>query len=295
MRFAAIDIGSNAIRLLFSNVYDTTSGPIIKKASLIRIPIRLGEDSFNLNRITEEKVGKLIKSMQAFRNLMEAYDVISYKACATSAMRDAQNGPEVIKRIFMESGVQLHIIDGESEAQLIFETHIAESLDPSKNYLYMDVGGGSTEYTIFKNEEGVKSKSFNIGTIRLRDNLVKKGVKEEMDEWLKEMGKKYHPELVIGSGGNINKLFKMSGLPSMKIMKNAKIKQLKEFLESHSLEDRIEKLGLRPDRADVIIPAAELFLNTLKQAKVSGVLVPKVGLADGIIHQLYQEYKLDQK
>ena len=137
MRFAAIDIGSNAIRLLFSNVYETTSGPIIKKASLIRIPIRLGEDSFNLNRITEEKVGKLIKSMQAFRNLMEAYDVISYKACATSAMRDAQNGPKVIKRIFKESGVQLHIIDGESEAQLIFETHIAESLDPSKNYLYM--------------------------------------------------------------------------------------------------------------------------------------------------------------
>lgn len=295
MRFAAIDIGSNAIRLLFSNVYETTSGPIIKKASLIRIPIRLGEDSFNLNRITEEKVGKLVKSMQAFRNLMEAYDVISYKACATSAMRDAENGSEVIKRIFKESGVQLHIIDGESEAQLIFETHIAESLDPSKNYLYMDVGGGSTEYTIFKNEERVKSRSFDIGTIRLRDNLVKKGVKEEMDEWLKEMGKKYHPELVIGSGGNINKLFKMSGLQSMKIMKDAKIKQLKEFLESHSLEERIEKLGLRPDRADVIIPAAELFLNTLKQAKVSGVLVPKVGLADGIIHQLYQEYKLDQK
>jgi exopolyphosphatase/guanosine-5'-triphosphate,3'-diphosphate pyrophosphatase len=291
LRFAAIDIGSNAIRLLFSNVYETSSGPIIKKASLIRIPIRLGEDAFNLNRITEEKIVKLIKSMKAFRNLMEAYDVVSYKACATSAMRDAENGPEVIKRIFKESGVKLHIIDGESEAQLIFETHIADALDSSKNYLYMDVGGGSTEYTIFKREERQMSRSFDIGTIRLRDNLVKEGVKEEMDAWLKEVGKKYQPELVIGSGGNINKLFKMSGLPNMKVMKNAKIKQLKEFLESHSLEERIEQLGLRPDRADVIIPAAELFLNTLKQAKVSGVLVPKVGLADGIIHQLYHEFK----
>ena len=155
----------------------------------------------------------------------------------------------------------------------------------------MDVGGGSTEYTVFRNEEKVKSKSFNIGTIRLRDNLVKEGVREEMNVWLKDIAKKYKPELIIGSGGNINKLFKISGLPHMTIFKKAKLQQLKEHLESFSLEDRIEKMGLRPDRADVIIPAAELFLNTMRQAKIGGVLVPKVGLADGIIHQLYHEYK----
>jgi len=291
LRFAAIDIGSNAIRLLFSNVYETQSGPIIKKASLIRIPIRLGEDSFNLNRITEEKEAKLIKSMLAFRNLMEAYDVVSYKACATSAMRDAENGPDVIKRIFKKSGVQLNIIDGESEAELIFQTHIADALDASKTYLYMDVGGGSTEYTVFKDGEKVIARSFNIGTIRLRDNIVKEGVWDEMNTWLKMVGKKFDPDLVIGSGGNINKLFKLSSLPPMKILKNAKLKHLKEHLESFSLEDRIEVLGLRPDRADVIIPAADLFLNTLKQAKISGILVPKVGLADGIVHKLYHDYK----
>lgn len=291
MRFAAIDIGSNAIRLLFSNVYETESGPIIKKASLVRIPIRLGEDSFNLHRITEEKQLKLIKSMNAFRNLMEAYDVISYKACATSAMRDAENGADVMKKIYKDSGVQLHIIDGQAEAELIFETHISDALDPTKTYLYMDVGGGSTEYTLFKDGEKLNSRSFNIGTLRLRDNLVKEGVKEEMDKWLRKIAKNYEPDIVIGSGGNINKLFKLSGLPPMQLFKNAKLKHLKEHLESFTLEDRIEKLGLRPDRADVIIPAAELFLNTLKQAKVSGILVPKVGLADGIIHQLYQEYR----
>lgn len=291
MRFAAIDIGSNAIRLLFSNVYETSNGPIIKKASLIRIPIRLGEDSFNLNRITEDKEGKLIKSMLAFRNLMEAYDVISYKACATSAMRDAENGAEVIKRIFEQTGVQLNIIDGDSEAQLIFETHIADTLDAAKTYLYMDVGGGSTEYTLFKDGEKLLSRSFDVGTIRLRDNIVKPGVHEDMNEWLKMVGRKFDPDLVIGSGGNINKLFKLSGLEPMKLLKNAKLKKMTEHLSSFSLIDRIEVLGLRPDRADVIIPAAELFLNTLKHTKVNSILVPKVGLADGIVHQLYNEYK----
>lgn len=291
LRFASIDIGSNAVRLFFCYVFETTLGPVFKKASLIRLPIRLGEDSFHQHEIEEHKIEELIAALKSFQHLLTAYRVISYRACATSAMRDAINGRELIQRIKKETGIAIEVIDGESEANLIFDNYISHKLEDMDTQVFMDVGGGSTEFTVFYKEERVLSKSINIGTIRLKDNLVSKQIWIELKSWLALVKKEYKPKSIIGSGGNINTLFKLSLLHPMVPLSARRIKKIHKKLKSLTYDEKIALLNLRPDRADVIIPATELFLFALSKSGAKEIIVPQVGLVDGIVHRLYNEYK----
>lgn len=291
MKFAAIDIGSNAVRLLLSHVYDNNGNTQFKKEELIRIPIRLGEDSFLNGRISPDKEKKLVTAMKAFRNLIDVYDAIDYRACATSAMRDAENRWDVIDRIRQEAGIKIELIDGKTEADIIYSNHIEEHLDKSNSYLYIDIGGGSTEITLFSKGKAVVSQSFNIGTIRMLHNQIDKEYWSYFKNWVREITKGHKPLIAIGSGGNINKLFRMSGRKNNKPVSTAKLRSLYEMIESYSYDDRIRVLGLNPDRADVIIPASKILLTILKHAEIEKALVPQIGLSDGIVHQLYETYK----
>ena len=294
MKFAAIDIGSNAVRLLFSNVYDDNGVTYFKKAELIRIPLRLGEDSFLNGKISQKKVDKLVTSMKAFKHLIDVYEAIDYRACATSAMRDADNRWDIIERVRKEAGIKIEIIDGKTEADIIFANHIEEQLDKNNAYLYIDIGGGSTEITLFSKNKAVVSQSFNIGTIRMLHNQIDKEYWNYFKNWVKEVTKGYKPLLAIGSGGNINKLYRMSGRKLNKPFATSKLKSIYELLESYTYEERVKILGLNPDRADVIIPASKILLSVLKNAEIEKVIVPQIGLADGIVHQLYEKYKEQQ-
>jgi exopolyphosphatase/guanosine-5'-triphosphate,3'-diphosphate pyrophosphatase len=291
LKFAAIDIGSNAVRLLLSHVYDDNGTTHFKKAELIRIPIRLGEDSFLNGKISEEKEDKLVTAMKAFKHLIEVYDAIDYRACATSAMRDAENRWDVIERVRKEAGIKIEIVDGKTEADIIYSNHIEEHLDKNNSYLYIDIGGGSTEITLFSKNKAVVSQSFNIGTIRMLHDRIDKEYWNYFKNWIREITKGYKPLIAIGSGGNINKLFRMSGRKINKPLPTAKLKSLYELIDSYSYEERIRILGLNPDRADVIIPASKILLSILKHAEIDKVLVPQIGLSDGIVHQLYEKYK----
>jgi exopolyphosphatase/guanosine-5'-triphosphate,3'-diphosphate pyrophosphatase len=291
LKFAAIDIGSNAVRLLIGNVYESESGPIFKKADLVRIPLRLGEDAFLHKKISDEKINKLVLAMKAFRQLLDFYEIEEYKACATSAMREAGNAIDVIKHVAHESGIAIEIIDGKTEAQIIYSNHIAENLNGDTNYLYIDVGGGSTELTLFSKGQLVASKSFNVGTIRFLNNIVPKELWAEFKEWIKKETKEFHPVTAIGSGGNINKIFKMSRKKQNRPLSFKKLTELHEFLNSYSLKERIEILGLNPDRADVILPAAKIFLTVMKAAEINKIYVPQIGMADGLIHLLYENHQ----
>jgi exopolyphosphatase/guanosine-5'-triphosphate,3'-diphosphate pyrophosphatase len=291
LRFASVDIGSNAVRLFFGYVFETQAGPVFKKASMVRLPIRLGSDSFHNKAIDREKIDDLISAMHGFTHLMEAYSVISYRAVATSAMRDASNGKIVVAEILEKTGVNIELIDGDSEAALIFENHIAEKLGTSDAFIYMDVGGGSTEFTLFKDGQKIKAHSFNIGTIRLKDDLVENNTWIAIKTWLDSIKKEYKPTQIIGSGGNINTLFKLTELKHMAPLPKRQIEHWLKVLKKLSFDEKISELGLRPDRADVIVPATELFLLAMDYSGCKQVIVPKVGLADGIIHQLYDEYK----
>ena len=291
MRFAAIDIGSNAVRLLLCNVYDQDGEPVFKKAELVRMPIRLGEDAFRFKRITEEKKEKLAKTMKAFKLLIDVFGAVDFRACATAAMREADNGPEVIRYIKQQSGIEIEIIDGKTEAQIIYSNHIEEHLDHDQSYLYIDVGGGSTELTLFARNKVVASQSFNIGTIRLLHDQVSKESWSYFKDWVKEKTIPYYPLTAIGSGGNINKLFKMADKKENKPLTLAKIQEVYSFLKEFSVEDRITRLGLNPDRADVIVPATKIFLTVMKTAVIDKILVPQIGLSDGIIHLLYEKNK----
>ena len=291
MKFAAIDIGSNAVRLLFSNVYEDNGIVYFKKAELIRVPLRLGEDSFLHGKISEKKIEKLITSMKAFKHLIDVYDAIDYRACATSAMRDAENRWDIIDRIRKEAGIKIEIIDGKTEADIIFSNHIEEHLDKSNAYLYIDIGGGSTEITLFSNNKAVVSQSFNIGTIRMLHNQIDKEYWNYFKKWIREITKGYKPLIAIGSGGHIHKLYRMSGRKLNKPFATSKIKSLYELLESYTYDERIKIVGLNPDRADVIIPASKILLSVLKNAGIEKLIVPQIGLSDGIVHQLYTKYK----
>ena len=290
MKFAAIDIGSNAIRLLFSNVYDDGNTVYFKKAELIRIPLRLGEDSFLNGKISEKKIEKLITSMKAFKNLIEVFDAIDYRACATSAMRDAENRWDIIHRVEKEAGIKIEIIDGKTEADIIYSNHIEEHLDKNNAYLYIDIGGGSTEITLFAKNKAIVSQSFNIGTIRMLHNQIDKEYWNYFKNWVREITKGYKPLIAIGSGGNINKLYRMSGRKLNKPFPTAKLKTLYELLESYTYEERIKIIGLNPDRADVIIPASKILLSILKNAGIEKIIIPQIGLTDGIVHQLFEKY-----
>ncbi len=291
MKFAAIDIGSNAVRLLFSNVYDDNGITSFKKAELIRIPLRLGEDSFLNGKISPKKTEKLITAMKAFKHLIDVYEAIDYRACATSAMRDAENRWDIIDRVRKEAEIKIEIIDGKTEADIIYSNHIEEHLDKNNAYLYIDIGGGSTEITLFSKNKTVVSQSFNIGTIRMLHNQIDKEYWNYFKNWVREITKGYKPLIAIGSGGNINKLCRMAGRKLNKPFAASKLKSLYEVLESYTYDERVKILGLNPDRADVIIPASKILLSVLKNAQIDKIIVPQIGLSDGIVHQLYIKYK----
>lgn len=289
LRYAAIDVGSNAVRLLIADITHSENGFGFKKNTLVRVPLRLGDDAFLDHKISARKIEDLIKTMQAFKNLMDVYQVTKYLACATSSMREAQNGLEIIQMIKEKANVDLEIIEGQREANIIYANHIEDDLDIKKNYLYIDVGGGSTELSVFVNKVPVASKSFDIGTIRILDNQDKEETWEEMRLWVKEQTK-YHKNLAgIGTGGNINKLYKMANEKEGMPLTFLKLKSLYNQLNSHSLKERIQIFNLNPDRADVIIPASEIFITLMKWTGIKQIHVPRVGMADGIINLLIEE------
>lgn len=290
MVFAAIDIGSNAMRLLFCRVYKVDGKPHFSKEELIRMPIRLGEDVFLYGKISEEKANRLITALRGFSELIKAYGVVAHRAVATSAMRDASNGDEIIEKVKKETGLNVEIIDGKLEASLVFSNHIEELLNPKNAYLYIDVGGGSTELTLYFNNKVIAAKSFNIGTVRMLLDKVEKNEMEEMKIWLKKNTIGIHPLYAIGSGGNINKIYKMSGKKETKHLSYDKLKGLYEMLNSYTYQERIERLDLKPDRADVIVPAAKIFLTVMKTADIERVYVPQIGLSDGLVHELYDKH-----
>jgi exopolyphosphatase / guanosine-5'-triphosphate,3'-diphosphate pyrophosphatase len=289
-KLAGIDIGSNAIRLLISNVITKKkeSEPIFKKSALVRVPIRLGTDSFIDGKISEETKIRIIKAMDAFRLLMEIHGVEKYKACATSAMRDASNGVAITNEILEKTSIKVDIIDGKEEASIIFSADLSAIIENEKPYLYVDVGGGSTEITLFSNGEIINSKSFKIGTVRLLNG--KEAVQDiwhDIEVWIKENTQSLENISLIGSGGNINKIFKLSGKPMGKPLSLIYMKAHYQFLKKMTYHQRISELGLNPDRADVIIPATKIYLSAMKWSGAKNIFVPKIGLADGIIKKLY--------
>ena len=288
MIFAAVDIGSNAMRLLFCRAYDVNGKPHFSKEELIRLPIRLGEDVFLNGKISEKKAEKLITAMRGFRELIKVYEVDGYRAVATSAMRDASNSNEIIERIKKEADLNVEIIDGKLEAQLVFSNHIEQLLNPKHAYLYIDVGGGSTELTLYSNHKVIAAKSFNIGTVRLLLDKVDKDEWENMKEWIKKTTLGIKPLHAIGSGGNINKIFKMSKKDN-KNLSYSKLKGIYDMLNSYTYQERMDVLGLKPDRADVIVHAARIFITIMKTADIEDIFVPQIGLSDGIIHDLYDK------
>lgn len=287
--YAAIDIGSNAVRLLVSTITEQKGREEtdFRKTSLVRVPIRLGEDVFKESIISDKNIERMVDTMQAFNLLMKSHGIEKYKACATSAMREAKNGAEVVEKIKAKTGVEIEIIDGNHEAAIIAATDLHELIKNDCNYLYVDVGGGSTEYTLYSGGKTVASRSFKIGTVRLLNNLVEDGTWEEMEKWVRETTKPYKDIDLIGSGGNINNIFKTSGKKEGKPLSLAYIKKYNELLNSLSYEERIMDLQLKSDRADVIIPASKIYLNSMKWARADNIFVPKIGLADGIIKSLY--------
>lgn len=289
-KLAAIDIGSNAVRLLVSNVITERNGnePSFRKSALVRVPIRLGADTFINKTISEDNTKRMIKAMEAFKLLMEVHGVQKYKACATSAMREAKNGVAVCDEIFEKTSVQIDIIDGKKEAAIIFSTDLTNIIKTDRSYVYVDVGGGSTEITIFSNGKIVNSKSFKIGTVRLLNKKTSfKDVWENIEIWLKGNTQFLKKPALIGSGGNINKIFKLSGKLLGEPLSLIYMKAQYQFLKEMSYEDRVTELGLNPDRADVIVPATKIYLSAMKWSGAKKIFVPKIGLADGIVKSLY--------
>lgn len=292
-KYGAIDIGSNAIRLLISNVILTKENePKYRKVSLIRVPIRLGQDVFTKGKISLENQNRMINAMKAFRLLMNVHNVKTYKAFATSAMRESKNGNKVVCLVEEKSGIKINIINGETEARIIASTDLKELIDGDKSYLYVDVGGGSTEFTFFYNGKIIDSKSYKLGTVRMLDKTSSKINKitfKDIEKWIKKTSKSLPRLSLIGSGGNINTIFKRSGTPYGKPLSYIYMNAHYKFLKEMSYEERISELGLKPDRADVIIPATKIYLSAMKWSKASKIYVPKIGLADGIIRSLYLE------
>ncbi|MGB0368589.1 MAG: exopolyphosphatase [Flavobacteriales bacterium] len=290
MKFGAIDIGSNAVRLLITNVHESEAGPIFKKSSLVRVPIRLGEDVFVNGFISEKKQRKMVQTMGAFKLLLDVHGVVSYRACATSAMRNAANGEELVEEISEVAGIDIEIIQGKKEADIIFSNHFEEQLFKDRSYLYIDVGGGSTELTVFSNNQPIASRSFRIGTIRLLNNKVEPAYWEKLLNWVEENTKGLGKLDGIGSGGNINKLYKMSEIVGGEPMSRKQLKKQHVMLREMTYDERITKLGLNADRADVIVPACEIFRAIMKRAKIKDIIVPQFGLSDGMTRLLYEDY-----
>jgi len=290
MRLAAIDIGSNAARLLISDVSDNYGKPEFNKINLVRVPLRLGFDVFDHKEIPLEKIDMILHTIRAYKHLIEAYEVDHVKAAATSAMRDAVNSQDIIRRVKDETGIDIEIIIGGYEASLIYENHIAENMDTEHAYLYIDVGGGSTELTFFAGNKLLFSSSFNIGTIRLLKNQVSVAAWDTMKEYVRRETRNYSDRIVaIGSGGNINKVFSISKRKECNPLHIELLKDYYKEFSSFSLADRMRIYRLREDRADVIVPALLIYVNTMRWAGAQEIYVPKIGLADGLIQHLYAD------
>ncbi|MBK6964679.1 MAG: exopolyphosphatase [Bacteroidales bacterium] len=291
MLFSSIDIGSNAVRLLFANVYESKAGPVTEKASLIRIPIRLGMDVFNTGRISDQKADDLVNTMRAFKLLIDVYKPLGYRVAATSAMREAENNVEVMERVKKEAGLEIGMIDGIEEANIISSL---SNVFVNKNFsktIYVDVGGGSTEISVLDGNRFMTSNSFRIGTIRLLADKVEESEWEVMRKWLYQFKADFGRMNCIGSGGNINKITKMYGYPINNMINFDQMQYAYKQLNSMPLDARIERLGLRPDRADVIVPAARIFIKILKWTDINIIIAPKIGLADGLVLLQYKEMK----
>ncbi len=282
-KIAAIDIGSNAIRLLINNVIKYNGETYYKKVGIVRVPIRLGEDAFTEKSIKPHNAHRLIEALKAYKNLMKAHEVSAYRGCATSAMREATNGKSLTEQILKETGLVIEVISGSEEAEIIYANHI-EKFIAKESYLYTDVGGGSTELTLFDNGKTIASKSFNIGTIRILKDMVSTPMWEELKTWVQLNINKKNVSL-IGSGGNINKVFKLSRKAPNKPLSYDYLQKFYKNLKSYTYEERIIELDLNPDRADVIMPAMEIFTKIMRWSKAKEIYVPKMGLADGIIKQ----------
>ena len=290
-KFAAIDVGSNAIRVLISNVIESKEGVYFQKNALVRAPIRLGEDSFTLGEISKKNIKRMVKAMRAFKLLMKVHGVSHYQAFATSALREANNSIEVIDHVKKKAGIKIEIIDGRKEAEVISYSKLSEFLNSQKTFLFVDVGGGSTEFTIINEGKTISSKSFKIGTVRLINDLVDDRVWKAIQGWIEKNAKPYRKITLIGSGGNINKLFKLSNIKEGKPLSLIKLNQIYLELESLTYEERLLKFELNPDRADVIIPAAKIYLKSLEWSGGQKIYVPKFGLSDGMIKYMYKNGK----
>lgn len=290
MILGAIDIGSNAARLLIADASPYFTGGVdYTKLMLLRVPLRLGVDVFSQGYIGDEKVTQLMDTLRAYKLMMKIYKVQAFKACATSAMRDAANGREILRRAQEETELEIRIISGQEEADIIYETHIAENLSYNKSYLYVDVGGGSTELTLFSRNTIVFKESFNIGTIRLLQKKVTDASWDQMKAFVKNGVKNYGPVEAIGSGGNINKVFSLSKRKEGKPLPLELLRDYYKELNAATVEERMHRYQLRADRADVIVPALQIYISVMRWANAEEIFVPKIGLADGLIKMLYKE------
>jgi exopolyphosphatase / guanosine-5'-triphosphate,3'-diphosphate pyrophosphatase len=288
LKLAAIDIGSNAARLLIQDVIITPKGkPEFVKMALVRVPLRLGFDVFDNGRISEDKAEKFVTTIKAYKNLLDVYEVEHLITAATSAMRDAENAPQLVRRIKEETGIDIRVISGEEEANYIYENHFADNLNRDESYLYIDVGGGSTELTFFSDGRLVTQKSFNIGTIRLLKNQVNQEHWAEMRQFIREKLRGHHHITAIGTGGNINKVFSLSKRKEGKPLNLELLRNYYNEFSALTVQQRISVYGLREDRADVIVPALLIYINVMNWADAEDIFVPKIGLADGLIHLLY--------
>lgn len=288
-KFAAIDIGSNGVRLLISNVViPENKEPLFRKSSLVRVPIRLGADTFLDGKISDENIARMVKAMDSYKRIMDIHKVENYKACATSALREAINGPQIVEEIFKKTSIKIDIIDGKTEAQIISQTDIKELIEDNKSYLYVDVGGGSTEFTLFSKGILINSKSFKIGTVRLLETPEEAKVDwRAAKKWVQEQTSTIKHLTLIGSGGNINKIFKLSGKAQTKPLSYEYLMNQYKIMNKMTYEERIIELSLNPDRADVIIPALKIYTSSMEWSNATKIYVPKIGLADGIVKMVY--------
>lgn len=290
-KLAAIDIGSNAIRILISNVVQVEGEhPVFMKSEMIRVPIRLGEDSFTVGEISPNNIKRVVKAMKAFKLIMKINGVKNYMACATSALRESNNADELIAKVKKKAGIKIELIDGKKEAEIISYTTILADQGHNSNYLYVDVGGGSTEFSVLKNGKRIVSKSFKAGTVRMINNMVNDKVWLEIEKWIKMNTKGIEKIQLLGSGGNINKVFKLSNIKDGNPLTYFNLKSFYQDLKKLSYEERILRYNLNLDRADVILPALEIYLKALKWSGATKVFVPKIGLSDGMIKMMYKKH-----
>ena len=290
-KLAAIDIGSNAIRILIANVVQEVGDhPVYMKSEMIRVPIRLGQDSFTVGEISKKNMKRVVKAMKAFKLIMKVNGVKNYMACATSALRESNNADELVARVKKKSKIKIEVIDGRKEAEIISNTTILDSFGQNRNYLYVDVGGGSTEFSVLQDGKRIVSKSFKTGTVRMINNMVNEKVWFEIEKWIQTHTAGIEKIALLGSGGNINKIFKLSNTKEGKPLTYIKINTFYQDLKMLTYEQRILKYNLNLDRADVILPALEIYLKALKWSGATKVFVPKIGLADGMIKMMYKKF-----